>query len=268
LDNSGSWRVIESRSGLETVRRFNLLIALAALALPPAAHAHEVPSDVTVRMLVRPDGDRVRLLVRAPLEAMQDIVFPTLGPGYLDVPRAAPQLRDAAQVWLLDNLDLYEGGRRLPLAIVAVRASIPSDRSFAEYDTALAHFTAAPLPAGIDLPWQQALLDVELEAPIESEASLFSCVRAPSASAGASSTPCVSSERTVSSASSRSKATRASSRSIRAGINRCCGFSHRVSRTSSTVPITCCSCSASSCRFGVSCARSRGSSRRSRPATR
>ena len=156
------------------MRHFGLSIALAALALLPTAHAHEVPSDVTVRMLVRPDGDRVVLLVRAPLEAMQDIVFPTFGPGYLDVPSAAPQLRAAAQVWLLDNLEIYEGERRLPLSIVAVRASIPSDRSFADWDTALAHFAAEPLPVGLDLPWQQALLDVRLEAPIESEGSLFS----------------------------------------------------------------------------------------------
>jgi hypothetical protein len=150
-----------------------VLIALVALALP-AARAHEVPSDVTVRMLVRPEAERVKLLVRAPLEAMQDITFPLVGPGYLDVPRAGPQLRDAAQLWLVDNLELYEGARRLPLAIVAVRASIPSDRSFAEYDSALAHLHAAPLPAGLDLPWQQALLDVELEAPIASPTSLFS----------------------------------------------------------------------------------------------
>ena len=33
---------------------------------------------------------------------------------------------------------------------------------------------APPLPAGLALPWQQALLDVELEAPIESASSLFS----------------------------------------------------------------------------------------------
>ena len=174
-DNSGNWRVIESRGGArEYVRRFRLVIALVAVAFVSAARGHEVPSDVTVRMLVRPGGDRVQLLVRAPLEAMQDIVFPTFGPGYLDVPRAAPQLRDAAQIWLLDNLELYEGERRLPLSIVAVRASIPSDRSFGEYDTALAHLSSAPLPAGLDLPWQQALLDVQLQAPIESELSLFS----------------------------------------------------------------------------------------------
>ena len=156
------------------MRRVVWVIALGAVLLPPLASAHEVPSDVTVRMLVRPEGDRVRLLVRAPLEAMQDVVFPTFGPGYLDVPRAERQLRDAAQLWLLDNIDLYEGERRLPLAIVSVRAAIPSDRSFDDYDAALAHFAAPPLAAEIQLVWQQALLDVWLEAPIESPESLFS----------------------------------------------------------------------------------------------
>jgi hypothetical protein len=161
--------------GFGRVRRLWLLFALAVLSLLPVVQAHEVPSDVTVRMLVRPEGQRLKLLVRAPLEAMQDITFPVIGPGYLDVPRADSQLRDAARLWLADNLEVYEGDRRVPrLDIVAVRASIPSDRSFAEYDTALAHLHAAPLPAGLDLPWQQALLDVELEAPIESQTSLFS----------------------------------------------------------------------------------------------
>lgn len=142
--------------------------------LPKLAWPHEVPSDVTVRLLVRPEGESVRVLVRVPLEAMQDITFPTVGPGYLDVPRAEPRLRDAAHVWLVDNLELYEGERRLPLSVVTVRASIPSDRSFAAYESALAHLRGPPLPAGLDLPWQQALLDVELVAPIESAASLFS----------------------------------------------------------------------------------------------
>ena len=62
---------------------------------------------------MRPDGDRVRLLVRAPLEAMQDIVFPTLGPGYLDVPRAARRScampRNSGS---LDNLDLTSAPSR------------------------------------------------------------------------------------------------------------------------------------------------------------
>jgi hypothetical protein len=32
---------------------------------------------------VKPAGERLTVLVRAPLEAMQDIEFPLIGPGYL-----------------------------------------------------------------------------------------------------------------------------------------------------------------------------------------
>jgi hypothetical protein len=151
------------------------VLAWLAAALPPQfAHGHEVPSDVTVHLLVRPAGDRLDLLVRAPLEAMQDVTFPTFGPGYLDVARADATLRDAAQLWLASNIEVYEGGRRLPTpTITAVRASIPSDPSFATFETALAHLRGAPLPAETQLVWQQALLDVQLAVPIESATSPF-----------------------------------------------------------------------------------------------
>ena len=140
-----------------------------------AVSAHEVPSDVTVRLLVQPEGNRLAVLVRAPLEAMQDVTFPTFGPGYLDVAQADSALRDAAQLWFANNIEAYEGERRLaPWRIVAVRASLPSDGSFAELESARAHLRAPRLAPGTQIVWQQALLDVELEAPIDSAASLFS----------------------------------------------------------------------------------------------
>ncbi len=151
------------------------MLLMVAAGLPSAGPAaHEVPSDVTVRLLLRPAGERMQVLVRAPLEAMQDVTFPTFGPGYLDVVRADPQLNHAAKVWLADAIELYEGERRLPLTIVAVRASIPSDRSFAAFDTALAHVRGPRLPESTQLVWQQALLDVLLEAPIDSASARFS----------------------------------------------------------------------------------------------
>jgi DNA processing protein len=52
--------------------RWLAFVAVLVTASLPLAQAHEVPSDVTVRMLVRPEGDRVKLLVRAPLEAVSD----------------------------------------------------------------------------------------------------------------------------------------------------------------------------------------------------
>ena len=41
--------------------------------------AHEIPSDVTVQALLKPEGQRLRLLVRVPLVAMRDMDYPTRG---------------------------------------------------------------------------------------------------------------------------------------------------------------------------------------------
>lgn len=165
----------------ETVARAYRVLVLALMTgpllaswLPGVAQGHEIPSDVTVRMIVRPRADRLDVLVRAPLEAMQDIDFPTFGPGYLDAARADQSLRNAALLWLANDLLLYEGERPLGRpALVAVRASIPSDRSFASIDTALAHVHGPGLAPGTELVWQQALLDVLFELPIQSQDSTF-----------------------------------------------------------------------------------------------
>jgi hypothetical protein len=160
----------------EGARRPAIVLALLALtaAWPGAVPGHQVPSDVTVRIIVRPAGDHLEILVRAPLESMQDITFPTTGPGYLDTGRAGSQLRDAALRWLRNDIELFENGTRLPPPeLIAVRASIPSDRSFAEHARAREHVLGPPLPASLDLPWQQALLDALFEVPIASEDSAF-----------------------------------------------------------------------------------------------
>ena len=143
--------------------------------VPGLTVLHEIPSDVTVQAFVTPEGRRLRFLVRAPLEAMRDIEFPQYGLGYLDLEAAGPFLRDAAQLWLADYVTFHEEDRRLGTPrIVATRVSLPSDRSFATYETALAHFDDPPLDPGLQLPWRQALLDVLLEYEIESDQSRFS----------------------------------------------------------------------------------------------
>lgn len=161
--------------------RGHRLIACALLCgtalpawLPADAGAHEIPSDVVVRMIIRPRADRLEVLVRAPLEAMQDVTFPTFGAGFLDAPRADTALRNAASLWLANDLLIYEHDVALGRPeLVAVRASLPSDRSFSDVETALAHVRGPPLPAGTELVWQQALLDVLFELPIRSPESTF-----------------------------------------------------------------------------------------------
>jgi hypothetical protein len=51
--------------------------------------------------------------------------------------------------------------------------SLPSDRSFANYDQALAHIRSGPLPTDTEIYWKQGLLDVAYEYTIESDRSDF-----------------------------------------------------------------------------------------------
>jgi hypothetical protein len=144
-------------------------------ALPSRPFAHEIPPSVTVLAFVKPEADRLRLVVRVPLEAIRDVEFPLRGPGYLDISRATPQLRDAARVWIADYVQMYEGDRRLDGGrITAARISMPSDRSFTTYDAAVANLTGQPLPDTVTIPWRQAMLDVLIEYPITSATSRFS----------------------------------------------------------------------------------------------
>ena len=158
--------------------RLGLIVTLASSFLllgPSGTAAHEIPARVTVLALVRPEGQTLRLLVRAPLEAMRDIEFPVRAGKYLDLARSGPALDDAARLWIADALELSENGRPLGSArIIATRVSLPSDRSFDTWSHALAHVRGAPLPDSTDLVWQQGMLDVLLEYPIESDQSSFS----------------------------------------------------------------------------------------------
>ena len=150
-------------------------VAALILVLPLRTAAHDIPNDVTVYAFVKPDGERLHLLVRVPLKAMRDVDYPRRGAGLLDLALADASLRNAATLWIADNVELYENDGRLGLPrVVDARVSLESDKSFASYEQALAHLTGPRLPNNMDLYWEQGLLDVLFEYPIGSERSDFS----------------------------------------------------------------------------------------------
>ena len=152
-----------------------ILIFGLVMTSPLRMRAHDIPTDVLVQMLVKPEGQTLRLLVRVPLFAMQDVRFPQVGPGYLNIAEADSELQDAAVLWIANELQLFEDDVQLTgQELVAVRASIPSDPSFATYDRALAHLLGPPLPDDTEIFWQQAMLDALFEYPIRSDESNFS----------------------------------------------------------------------------------------------
>jgi len=154
------------------------VIAILAIAFsmltPLCTRAHEIPTDVVVHSWLKPEPDKLNLLVRVPLEAMRDIRFPQRGSGYLDIAAADGTLRNAAQIWIANDIDLYQGDTRLTQKrVAAVRVSLPSDRSFQSFEAAYASVTGPPLPEDTQLVWTQALLDVLIEVPITSPDSKF-----------------------------------------------------------------------------------------------
>jgi hypothetical protein len=155
----------------------SVTLVLIGWAVVPAAH--DIPNDVVVQTFFKPEGQRLRLLVRVPLGAMRDMDYPkpatSTRADLLDVGHAEATLRNAATLWVADYLDLYENDRPLGAPrIASVRAALQSDKSFASYEEALAHVTGPPLPPATEFFWSQGLLDILFEYPIQSDRSRFS----------------------------------------------------------------------------------------------
>ncbi len=152
-----------------------LLVGLTLLLPTWSGEAHEIPADVTVQVFVKPDTETLRMIVRVPLISMRDYDFPVREPGYLIVSEAEPLIQEAAVEWIANYVQMYEGNELLARPILAAaRIAIPGDRAFRSYDDAIENALSAPLPDDIDLPPQQAMLDVVLEWTITSEESDFS----------------------------------------------------------------------------------------------
>lgn len=156
-----------------------LLSLIGALVLllsnPVGMDAHEVPQRVAVMAFVKPEGSRLRVVVRVPLESLRDMQFAIRPDGTLDLTKLGPMLTEAAELWLANYLHFYENGRDVGQGRpVAAQLSLPSDRSFETFELALAHIHDMPLPPETQVHWQRALVDAELEYPITSETARFS----------------------------------------------------------------------------------------------
>ncbi len=151
------------------------MCAVAAITFANSALGHEIPTDVVIHTILKPEGDRLNFIVRVPLEAMRDVNFPESGPGYLVISEADKTLRDAAIIWIAREVTLYENGRPLEeWNIEAVRLSLPSDSPADNYADAYENIFRPRLPDSMELHRDQAMLDVLIGYPIESAAAEFS----------------------------------------------------------------------------------------------
>ena len=152
------------------------LVAAALLSWTAAPAAHDVPNDVRIQVFLKPEGQLLRLLVRAPLASMNDISWPTAG-VFLSLadPEMRTALNEGAKDWIADRIEIYEDDVRLGAPrLAAVRVSLPSDTSFDSYDGALRSLLGPALPDDTEVVRSQAMVDALLDYSIRSDRSRFS----------------------------------------------------------------------------------------------
>ena len=163
------------KTTLLTLLSARIFAAMLIAALPSLAHSHDIPSRVTVYAFVKPEGNELTALLRVPMEALGEISFPLRGPGFIQFSESEFASYDAARVYITESLHFYENGVELTdKDLQLTRISLPSNRSFVDFETALANIQSPPLDDSTDLFWRQGVLDVLVTYPIESEDSDFS----------------------------------------------------------------------------------------------
>jgi hypothetical protein len=136
------------------------------------AVAHETPGAVSLHAFVKPEGERLHVLIRIPLVLLGTLDLPKRGPGYVDLPRVGKHLETAAAVAAKD-FELREGGEKLVADRSSQRITLPGDTAFESYTRALALIHGPPLSPETDVYWKEGYFDVHFEYPIRAERSDF-----------------------------------------------------------------------------------------------
>ena len=146
-------------------------IVASAVTISTAV-AHDTPNAVSLHAFVKPEGERLHLLIRIPLVLLGTLDLPRRGPGFIDLPRIDKHLELAAAI-AAKEFELRADGERLVAERSAQRITPPSDDAFQTYARALELIHGPPLPADADVYWKEGYFDVHLEYPIRSERSDF-----------------------------------------------------------------------------------------------
>jgi hypothetical protein len=144
-----------------------LCISLGLLS----ANAHDLPLDRMMNGFVKIESRQADFVVRVPLDLLLGVPFPLAGDHY-NIPASRPAVETAVKA-LASALELWEGNVRLVPSSAAGQLAPLSDRSFEDYDQAVAQ-VAEPVATDTVIAFQQGYLDAHFVYPISSPKSVFS----------------------------------------------------------------------------------------------
>jgi len=141
-----------------------------ALGLP-LANAHDLPLDRMMNAFVTIEPRQLDFVVRVPLDLLRGVPFPLAGDHYkVDASRSAVE---TALKGLGSALQLWEDNARLAPSSAAGQLAPLADRSFEDYDRAVAR-VAEPLAPDTVIAFEHGYLDAHFVYPISSPKSVFS----------------------------------------------------------------------------------------------
>jgi len=136
-----------------------------------SANAHDLPLDRMMNGFVKIEPKQADFVVRVPLDLLLGVPFPLTGDHY-NIPASRPAVETAVKA-LASALELWEGNVRLVPSSAAGQLAPLSDRSFEDYDQAVAQ-VAEPVATDTVIAFQQGYLDAHFVYPISSPKSVFS----------------------------------------------------------------------------------------------
>ncbi len=153
-------------------------LCLALLFGYSVAVAHNLPANTIMNAFVKTEPHQVHLVVRVPLDLLRSegsalertAPFPLKGDQY-DLAAAGPAIQQTLRV-LGQGFVLLENGRQLTPSEASGRITLPSDRSFEDYDSAVALVANPPDPS-VGISYNLGFFDAHFVYPISSPKSVF-----------------------------------------------------------------------------------------------
>ena len=120
---------------------------------------------------VKVEPDTLHVLIRVPLDVLRNVQLPVKA-NEIDLQTSGPAIDQALRA-IRESITISENGIAAPSSSSGMaRLSLPSDRSFADYDGAVAH-VAAPIAPDTVIYSGQGFFDARLEYRIGSPKSMF-----------------------------------------------------------------------------------------------
>jgi hypothetical protein len=135
------------------------------------ADAHDLPLDRMMNGFVKIEPRQADFVVRVPLDLLRGVPFPLAGDHY-NIPASRPAVETALKA-LASALELWEDDVRLVPSSATGQLAPLSDRSFEDYDRAVAQ-VAEPLAPDTVIAYELGYLDAHFVYPISSPKSVFS----------------------------------------------------------------------------------------------